>query len=287
MIEVRFNRGIHLPDLDLWLDPWDAKPRAFVSHAHADHFARHESAICSDVTAKLVQKRFHVAESRLEATPFHVPLVINGYRLRLLPAGHIAGSAMLHVARIKDNSSLLYTGDFKTRRGRTAEPVNFISADTLIMETTFGLPMFEFPNQLEIESSILRFVHDAFADGETPVLLGYSLGKAQEALALLHEHDIPALLHPNVAEMTAACRAAGVSRLPEPQILDGPVPPGHAVIAPPNAVRSKLLRSIGNRRVAMLSGWAMVPIGFLMLLGIIKLLRWAMIPVMRYTLASQ
>ena len=35
------------------------------------------------------------------------------------------------------------------------------------------------------------------------------------------------------------------------------------------------------------SGWAMVPIGFLMLLGIIKLLRWAMIPVMRYTLASQ
>ena len=258
MIEVRFNRGIHLPDLDLWLDPWDAKPRAFVSHAHADHFARHESAICSDVTAKLVQKRFHVAESRLEATPFHVPLVINGYRLRLLPAGHIAGSAMLHVARIKDNSSLLYTGDFKTRRGRTAEPVNFISADTLIMETTFGLPMFEFPNQLEIESSILRFVHDAFADGETPVLLGYSLGKAQEALALLAEHEVPVVLHPSVAQMTEACREAGVD-LPEPVIFDGHVPPGHALIAPPNAVRSRALRGLKAKRVAMLSGWAMQP----------------------------
>ncbi len=35
------------------------------------------------------------------------------------------------------------------------------------------------------------------------------------------------------------------------------------------------------------SGWAMVPIAFLMLLSIIKLLKWAMIPVMRYTLASQ
>jgi exosortase len=34
------------------------------------------------------------------------------------------------------------------------------------------------------------------------------------------------------------------------------------------------------------SGWLMLPISFLMLLGIIKLLRWAMIPVMRYTLAS-
>jgi exosortase len=34
------------------------------------------------------------------------------------------------------------------------------------------------------------------------------------------------------------------------------------------------------------SGWLMLPVAFLLLLGIIKLLRWAMIPVMRYTLAS-
>jgi DNA ligase-1 len=259
LIEVRFNRGIHLPELDLWLDPWDAKPCAFVSHAHADHFARHESALCSDVTAALVQKRFHLAENRIRATPFHVPIVENGFRLRLLPAGHIAGSAMLHVTRIKDNASLLYTGDFKTRRGRTAEPVNFISADTLIMETTFGLPIFEFPNQMEVESAILRFVHDAFADGETPILLGYSLGKAQEALALLTEHGIPALLHPAVAQMTAACRAAGVENLPEPILFEGHPVPGHAIIAPPNAVRSRMLRGLKSKRIAMLTGWAMRP----------------------------
>ena len=35
-----------------------------------------------------------------------------------------------------------------------------------------------------------------------------------------------------------------------------------------------------------LAGWAMLPIAFLILLGIIKVLRWAMLPVMRYTLAS-
>jgi exosortase/archaeosortase family protein len=34
------------------------------------------------------------------------------------------------------------------------------------------------------------------------------------------------------------------------------------------------------------SGWPMLPVSFLLLMGIIKLLRWAMIPVMRYTLAS-
>lgn len=34
------------------------------------------------------------------------------------------------------------------------------------------------------------------------------------------------------------------------------------------------------------SGWLMLPISFLILLGIIGALRWAMVPVMRYTLAS-
>ena len=256
---MRFQRGLHLPELDLWLDPWDAKPWAFVSHAHADHFARHDSALCSDVTAALVHTRFHLAESRIAAVSFHVPVVRDGFRLRLLPAGHITGSAMLHVTRLKDNASLLYTGDFKTRRGRTSEAVNFLTADTLILETTFGLPAFEFPNAMEIEAGILRFIQDAFADGETPVLLGYSLGKAQEALALVTEHGIPALLHPTVAAMTVACRAAGVETLPEPLVFDGHAPPGHVVIAPPNAIRSKLLRGLKAKRTAMLTGWALQP----------------------------
>jgi exosortase len=34
------------------------------------------------------------------------------------------------------------------------------------------------------------------------------------------------------------------------------------------------------------SGWLMLPISFLILLGVIAALRWAMVPVMRYTLAS-
>jgi exosortase len=34
------------------------------------------------------------------------------------------------------------------------------------------------------------------------------------------------------------------------------------------------------------SGWLMLPVAFLILLGIIKVLRWAMVPVMRYTLAA-
>ena len=66
VIEVRFQRGLYVPEADLWLDPWDAQPWAFVSHAHADHFARHEKALCSTVTAALVRSRYGVAAEKLE-----------------------------------------------------------------------------------------------------------------------------------------------------------------------------------------------------------------------------
>lgn len=256
MIEVIFNRGIHLPEVDFWLDPWDAKESAFVSHAHADHFARHGKALCSTLTAKLLRARFNMAEARLESMDFGQMIDRDGFRLRMLPAGHIAGSAMLHVTRKKDGATLLYTGDFKARRGRTTEPVNFIQADTLIMETTFGLPHLVFPSAMEVDAAVLRFVQDALADGETPVLFGYSLGKAQEALALLAENGIPALSHPKVAEMTEVCRAAGIW-LPEPRIFEGFAIEGHVVIAPPNAVSAKLLRGLKSKRTAMLTGWAL------------------------------
>lgn len=256
MIEVLFNRGLYLPEMNFWLDPWEAKDSAFISHAHADHFSRHGRALCSSLTGCLLRKRFHMAEGRLEAIDFGEVIEREGFRLRMLPAGHIAGSAMLHVTRKKDGATLLYTGDFKVRKSRTSQEVTFLQADTLIMETTFGLPHLVFPNQMEVEASVLRFVNDAFTDGATPVLFGYSLGKAQEALALLAEQGIPVLSHPKVAEMTEACREAGLD-LPQPVLFEGFGRMGHVIVAPPNAVRAKLLRSLKNQRTAMLTGWAL------------------------------
>ena len=259
MIEVLYQRGLYLPELDLWLDPQRAKPRAFVSHAHGDHFARHQSALCSPVTSALIHTRYKLPVRRIESREFQVPFERDGFQFRLLPAGHIPGSAMLHLTRLKDGATLLYTGDFKTRTGRTAEAASFLPADTLILETTFGLPTYRFPAEAEIEAQLQRFIQESFAAGKTPVLLAYSLGKAQEAVALLAALGIPVLQHPAVAEMTTACRAAGVPGLPEPLLLTAPALPGHVVIAPPHTLRSKLMRGLTEPRTAMLTGWALQP----------------------------
>lgn len=256
LIELVHRDGLYLPEIDLWFDPPVAKARAFVSHAHTDHFARHEAILCSDPTGILLQRRFRVAEERLERIGMHQSVDLGGFRLRVLPAGHIAGSAMLHLTRLRDNATLLYTGDFKMRRSHTCEPVSLLAADTLVMETTFGLPEFVFPPALEVESKLTGFAYDAFADGHTPVLCGYTLGKAQELVAILTHHGIPTLQHPAVAAMTEACREAGID-LPPPVICEGCPLPGHAVVAPPSVVRSSWLRGILHPRTALATGWAL------------------------------
>ena len=57
MISVRYHRGLELPEHGLWLDPEEGRPFAFVSHAHADHIARHAEYIASAGTARFMQAR--------------------------------------------------------------------------------------------------------------------------------------------------------------------------------------------------------------------------------------
>lgn len=259
LMQPSFRRGLYLEEADLWMDPYDPKPFAFVSHGHADHFARHEQILCSTGTGGILNARYKVAKKRLVMLDFYESMERDGYRITLLPAGHILGSAMIHVTEIESGATMLYTGDFKMRAGRTSEQACFRQADVLIMETTFARPHYVFPPQSEIEQQIVRFATAALEDGDVPILLGYSLGKAQEIIAILLAHDIPVVQHPTVAEMTRACRKAGAD-LPEPVTFDQvAVPAGHALVAPPHAVRAHKVRKMKNQRMAMCSGWALQP----------------------------
>lgn len=249
-------RFLHLPDLGLRLDPHRPSPFAFVSHGHADHFARHERVLCSKGTGHILVKRYGIKASSIEVLDWGEKKEINGHTITLHPAGHITGSAMIRIEH--EGHSLLYTGDFKTRSSRTAETPEFPESDILIMETTFGKPQFVFPPSTDIASEIVRFARETLDDGETPIFFAYSLGKAQEALAILDEAKIRVVMSKPVVEMTEACRDLGI-KLSEPILLEKSIPAGVAVIAPPNAVRSRVIRSLKKRRTAMLSGWALTP----------------------------
>ena len=256
MISVRFHRGLELPAQALWLDPWERKPFAFVSHAHSDHIGNHSETILSPPTARLMRAR--LAGKRLEhVMDFGVPATVRGMQVTLLPAGHILGSAQFYLEA--DGESLLYTGDFKLRPGLSAEKTQWRQADTLIMETTFGLPKYRFPPTGQVMAELVAFCAKCLEEDHTPVVLGYSLGKAQEILCALARAGMTPVLHETVHKMTKIYRDLQPGFPCAYEKFDGQEMAGKVLICPPGASRGSLVARIAKRRTAVMTGWAIEP----------------------------
>jgi len=260
----RFERGaVYFPELALWLDahaPRGAGEWAVVTHAHADHIARHKRVILTEPTARLLRQRLggqreHRVLHYGERAEFAGP---NGdFSLTLLPAGHILGSAMALVEWA--GGSLLYTGDFRLRASPACEPCDFTAArgcDWLVMETTFGRPNYIFPPTAQVAAEVIAFCRAAQAAGETPVLLGWTLGKTQELLCLLADSGLRIAVHKAVLPLARIYEQCGV-RLGAYEPLDLKETNGRVLICPPNFAQSPQRAALGPCRLAVATGWAM------------------------------
>lgn len=256
MIDVRHDHGIFLPGCGLWLDPRGSKPLAFVSHAHSDHTGRHDTTIATPATLRLMEARMGALEGKSVALEFGESRAFDAFMLRLLPAGHVLGSAQAFIESAA--GTLLYTGDFKLRAGATSEAAAQCHAEILIMETTFGLPKYVFPPAGEVLAGVVKFCVEALEESRTPVLLGYSLGKAQEILSRLEGSGLSLMLHPSVSRLAEVYRAEGIV-LPPYAEWNPAAAAGHVVVCPPGAAGGRALGRIPQRVVAMLSGWALDP----------------------------
>lgn len=256
MISVRYNRGIELPLQGLWLDPSDGKSFAFVSHAHSDHLGAHAEVILSQGTSALMKAR--MPGKRVEhVLEFGEKLQRPDFAITLLSAGHIFGSAQSFIE--SDEGSLIYTGDFKLRPGLSAERTQWCQADTLIMETTYGLPRYRMPPTEDTIEHMVEFCREALAEGAVPILLGYSLGKSQEILCALVNAGLTPMLHDSVWRLTEIYRQlqpdfpCSYVRYNASEIA------GKVLICPPGATRTKMIAQIKNKRTAVLTGWALDP----------------------------
>ena len=255
VIEVAYRGGVLVPSIDLWLDPRMPQGLAFVSHAHSDHAGKHRETILSAGTSRLMRSRIGPSP-REHVLEFGETREVRGARFTLLPAGHVHGSAQLHLET--GAGSLLYTGDFKLRAGLSSEKIAWRGAGTLIMETTFGKPEFIFPPTEQVLAEMVKFCREALEDGEVPVLLGYSLGKAQEILCAVAAAGLKPMLHGAVAKLTEIYREF-VPDVPEFAEYEASCTAGHVLICPPSVRGSRMIQRIKKRRVAMLTGWAMAP----------------------------
>lgn len=252
--DVQLKKGLWLPQTGWWLDAQSGVPCSVVTHAHSDHVGRHKELICSAPTARLLRSR--LPGKRIEhVLPYgQTEPLTNDTTITLHPAGHILGSSLVELK--SEQGTLLYTGDFKLRRGLAAEVCATPQADLLIMETTFGLPRYEFPPEKKIFADIIAFCHESLAEGRTPVLFCYSLGKTQEVLCALKPSGLPVMLHDAAMRLTKIYEQFGIS-FPEYREFKASEVGGHVVICPPPHQKSGILRHIPARRTAIVSGWAL------------------------------
>lgn len=250
---VNYRKGVYLAELNLWLDPGSRKSRAFVSHAHSDHALEHREVIATPQTLDLMRVR-NLRPGNVQGLRFGEFMELKSGRIKLLPAGHVLGSAQIFAET--DSGTFLYTGDFKTRRGLSCEPLELAQADVLVIETTFGRPEYRFPAAESVHSRILEFCHEALSDGVVPVLMGYSLGKAQEILAILGTGNFSIAVHESIAKVCEIYRFHGID-LPRYGRLRGQDLSGCVAVIPPNSDRNKLLGHIPEIRTAVVTGWGL------------------------------
>lgn len=260
-----YDNGLFLTRAGLGVDVRRRQPRGFVSHAHADHIARHELALATPTTARLYQHRLGRRHRVLEM-PFREPLEFGRVRLTALPAGHCFGSAMLLAE--DGESSLLYTGDFKLGDSATAEPAELPRADILVMESTFGLPRYRLPPRAEVIEELLHIVRTAIANEMTPVIHAYPLGKSQEVTRILTDAGLRVLQHPSIYEVSRIYEQCGMplgnfdvyspqSAIRNPQTANEDVPT--VLITLPRGMNSFRLAGLGRTVTIAPTGWAIDP----------------------------
>jgi Cft2 family RNA processing exonuclease len=259
-VEIAFDEGLHLPALDLWLDAQVPRPRAIVSHGHSDHIAAHGHLIATPETARIMRHRIQTTEGEVTLLPYGEPFDLSGdppARLTFYPAGHCLGSAqaLIEIGDIR----ICYTGDMKLRPNVAAETGVIVPCDILIIECTFGEPRYVFPPDEVIHRRLQAQIEEAYAEGEVPVVLGYALGKAQEALHLLTGWGYPVMCHGAVDALAHVYEECGV-RFPGPytryargQVAD------NVLLCPPSVRKHAMLRALAPYRTIYLTGWALHP----------------------------
>jgi len=243
-----WDNGLKLTKADLAIDFRRRQPRAFVSHAHADHIARHEYALCTPETAALYH--FRLGRRPTLEMPCREPIEWGGLRLTTYPAGHCLGSAMLLAE--DGQRSLLYTGDFKLGESATAERAELPQADILVIESTYGHPDYRLPPREEALGRLFHEVRSTLQAGAVPVVEAYALGKGQEVTRLLTLEGFSVLQHKQIYETSQVYESLGVD-LGSFGLLGHDAEPGHVWMVPPR-VR---MDAEASRQVRFaVTGWA-------------------------------
>jgi putative mRNA 3-end processing factor len=251
--------GLYCEPGDFYIDPLYPVERAVITHGHSDH-ARpgHQAVLATDETLGIMKVRLgDGAGKTTQALKYNEAVRLGEVDVRLVPAGHILGSAQV-VIDYKGQRAVI-SGDYKRQFDPTCQAFEAVPCDLFITEATFGLPVFKFdPPGNEIKKLLASL--QAFPD-QTHQIGVYGLGKCQRVISLLREagYERPIWLHGALKATTdyySSCGALfGDLRLvaDATEILGGEI-----VLCPPSSLGDRWSRRFTEPINALASGWMRV-----------------------------
>ncbi|MGC8699538.1 MAG: MBL fold metallo-hydrolase [Candidatus Micrarchaeia archaeon] len=190
---------------------------AVLSHAHLDHsgfipslfFANYPVTITTEPTAQLsellikdsmkINRKQHMKQSyfnkqleifmnRYLKYEYGVPIENNGYYISLYDAGHITGSAVTLIEKIKNDKRIVYTGDFKIDPQILQGSADIVESNVLIIESTYANR--EHPNRSELIKKFVEGIKEVLDNNGTALVPSFAVGRAQEILAILYMNKL-------------------------------------------------------------------------------------------------
>jgi len=252
--------GLYCPPGDFYVDPVRPVDRAVITHGHSDHArAGHGTVAATPATLDIMRERYgeNFAGS-VQPAAYGETLRRDGVEVRLVPAGHVLGSAQAVVEW--QGLRIVVSGDYKRRPDPTCAPFEPVACDVFVTEATFALPVFRHPPAIDEAAKLVASARQ-FPD-RTHLVGAYALGKAQRLIRLLREAgwDRTIYVHGALERLNALYERHGVDLgplVPATAEKRGALP-GEIVIAPPSAVADRWSRRFADPVTAFASGWMRV-----------------------------
>jgi putative mRNA 3-end processing factor len=251
--------GLFCPPGNFYIDPHRSADIAVTTHAHTDH-ARPGSRNYLTVKEGVPLLRERLGPNAgITAVAYDEPIVRNGVRVSLHPAGHLLGACQVRVEH--RGEVVVVSGDYKLHADPTCARFEPVRCHTFITESTFALPVYRWPDPVDVVAEINAWWRECQRRRRTSVIFCYAIGKAQRILASVDSSIGSLLVHRSIARFLPAYETAGV-RLPPTRTATAEsiaAAGGRAlVLAPPAAVRSRWLARLGPVSTAAASGWMLL-----------------------------
>ena len=256
---IKFTKkGIYCIPGKFYLDPWYPVDYAIISHGHADHSRwGNKHYLCHHDSKNILLHRLG-KDISIETLNFNQIKTVNGVKVSFFPAGHIIGSVQIKLEY--KGKVVVFSGDYKTNPDFITTPFEPVKCHEFITESTFGLPIYSWKTEAELQSQLQQWIVNNQKQNKTSVFFGYSLGKAQRIMSLVDGID-EVYVHSAINNLNQAISKSGIV-LPKSKLITSDFNKkdiqNKILILPPALLGSKLLKKIPNAATAICSGWMQI-----------------------------